>query len=246
MLIYNAISNDKKFIDKLIENKIKSNILIAYSKNLKTLKKIEKISNNILIDSGVFSILNNNKKNIDFDEYKNNYIKFIKKNDNNNINGFFELDLGALIPYTLVKQYREELFDSTDKIIPIWHSYLGIEEYKNLCNDYNYIGIGGIALKQIKLNKLPPLLKYAHNHGTKIHALGLTTINYLNKYPFDSVDSTTYSQARFGKTLLTKNGERRYIKCSEPNNYLSFISSIKLQQYYYRKWFNYSKKLWGE
>lgn len=161
-----------------------------------------------LLDSGAFTFMSNSKKAVDWNEYVDTYIKFINDND---VKYFFELDIDAVVGYEKVKELRRRLENGTGKqCIPVWHKSRGIEEYKKLVEEYDYIAIGGIVTKEITRQEYPMMKKlttYAKQKGVKVHGLGFTEMN-IREYDFYSVDSTSWSTiSRFGK-LYKFNGER--------------------------------------
>lgn len=159
---------------------------------------VKNISNDFILDSGAFSLLNSNK-NLDvflsnLDKYIEDYINFIKEY---NIKRFIELDIDSLVGYGRVKEIRKKIEKETDKkCIPVWHLSRGLDEWKSLTKEYDYIAIGGIVTKEIKkkdYNKLfPALLKIAKKNNCKVHGLGFTSVE-CEKYDFYSVDSTSWS-----------------------------------------------------
>ena len=87
------------------------------------------------------------------------------------------------------------------KCIPVWHKSRGLEYWKQMCKEYDYVAIGGIVTKEIKASQYDvffPLLKIARENNTKVHGLGFTNTKGLKKYKFYSVDSTNWLNARFG------------------------------------------------
>lgn len=161
-----------------------------------------------LLDSGAFTFLNaKGKKKINFEQYADNYADFIKAYD---IKNYFELDLDALMPLQEVERLRERIENrSGRKSIPVWHKTRGKEYYENLCKNYPYIALGGIALKEIprqKFEKLFPwFISTAHKYGCKLHGLGYTGDLHLHK--FDSVDSATWiSGGKLGEVHYFNNG----------------------------------------
>lgn len=162
-----------------------------------------------LLDSGAFTFLQNAKTHVDWDLYIQNYADFINCN---NIDYFFELDIDAIVGYDKVIEYRKKLEKLTKKkCIPVWHRNRGYAEYLRLCEAYNYIAVGGIAIKEILPAEYPVfirLIKDAHARKCAVHGLGFTKQNELRKYRFDSVDSTTWLNGdRFGE-LHFFNGKR--------------------------------------
>ena len=153
-----------------------------------------------LLDSGAFTFMNNFKGKVDWQEYIDKYADFIIKN---NIKYFFELDIDAVVGYDKVKEYTKYLEKKVGRqCIPVWHKSRGIEEWKKITKEYNYVAIGGIVIKEIKPKDYKyfiPLLKIAKENNCKVHGLGFTATKELNKYNFFSVDSTNWkSGGRFG------------------------------------------------
>lgn len=163
-----------------------------------------------LIDSGAFTFMNQKgKKLVNLDEYVDEYIAFLKEYK---IKRYFELDVDSIKGIEWVEKTRKRIEQETGvKSIPVWHKSRGIEYLKKMCEEYEYIAIGGIVTKEIKREEydklFPKLLNYAHKKGCKVHGLGLTSMKAIKKYKFDSVDSTSWtSGGRFGQTHIFKNG----------------------------------------
>lgn len=154
-----------------------------------------------LLDSGAFTFMNGCKQSVDWKQYVDDYCDFIIKND---IKYFFELDIDVIVGYDNVKRITKYIEQKTQKKpIPVWHKSRGIEEWKRLCAEYDYVAIGGIVTKEIKEQDykfLPELIRIAHKNGCKVHGLGFTSMKWLPHIPFDSVDSTNWqSGGRFGQ-----------------------------------------------
>lgn len=152
------------------------------------------------LDSGAFTFLQKNGGKVDFDAYLKKYIAFINKYQ---IKNFFELDVDAVVGYKKVLEYREKLEQGTGrKCIPVWHRNCGKDEFIRLCEDYDYVALGGIAIREIKRTEhkyFPWFINTAHKYGAKIHGLGYTNLTGLHKYHFDSVDSSSWTSGnRFG------------------------------------------------
>lgn len=148
-----------------------------------------------LLDSGAFTFMNNVKKNnnVNWDEYLERYAKFI---NDYNIDLFFELDIDSIVGIKEVERLRHKLERLTNKkSIPVWHKSRGLEYWKKMVKDYDYVAIGGIVTKEIKPKHYPifnNLLKIAKENNCKVHGLGFTRTSELHKYPFYSVDSTAW------------------------------------------------------
>lgn len=161
-----------------------------------------------LLDSGAFTFINNNKGRVNFNEYVDKYIKFINEHD---IKHFFELDIDAVLGYQEVLQIRKKIEQQTKKkCIPVWHRSRGKEDFKRMCQEYSYVALGGLAIKEIKPKEYDYLYwftDYAHKNNCKIHGLGFTGQNAI-KYNFDTVDSTSWLQARRFGELSKFDGEK--------------------------------------
>lgn len=154
---------------------------------------------NFMLDSGAFTFFSSGKS-MDWDAYVEQYADFINKNK---VRLFFELDIDKLIGYNEVIRLRRKLERLTNKqCIPVWHTFRGKENFKEMCEEYDYVSIGGIVSKEITKDQykyFPWFINYAHSKGCKIHGLGFTNLQGLKKYHFDSVDSTAWvSGNRFG------------------------------------------------
>lgn len=175
-------------------------------------KPLIKTADLFLLDSGAFTFMNGANGKVNWDEYISKYIAFINEND---VEHYFELDIDAIVGYEEVKRMRARIESETGKkSIPVWHKSRGMDEFKRLVKDYDYIAIGGFAIKHIKQNEYPiirKMVQYAYESGTKVHGLGFTP-KEVTKYKFYSVDSTTWlSCRRFGSLFKYDNGQMRMV-----------------------------------
>lgn len=203
-------------------------------------KRFIKENKMFLLDSGAFTFMNSFKGEINWKKYIDQYADFIIKND---INYFFELDIDVLVGYEKVKEYTKYLEQKTKrKCIPVWHKSRGLEEWKRLTREYNYIAIGGFVTKEIKASEykyLMPLLKIAKKNNCKVHGLGLNNFDTLKKYNFYSVDSTNWlSSARFGYVEYF-NGER-IIRVKKPKDKKTVHHSI-IDNFVVKEWIKFQK-----
>lgn len=191
-----------------------------------------------LLDSGAFTF-RKKSANVDWNEYLDKYIKFINEND---VKYFFELDIDNIIGYENVVTLRNKLeYETGKKTIPVWHATRGIDDFKEMCMQYDYAALGSSTKYKEKENQklLSMLLKIAKQHSCKIHGLGFTP-KIMKQFGFYSVDSTTWDGYRYGnlykfvgndiKTIkIPKNkGLTRDYKKVTCNN---FIEYCKYQRY---------------
>lgn len=194
-----------------------------------------------LLDSGAFTFMQNTKTKLNWDEYIERYAEFINRN---NVEKYFELDIDSVVGYTKVKEFRAKLERLTNRpCIPVWHKSRGYKEFQRMCDEYGYAAIGGIVSGEIKSTQyglFPAMIADAHARGCKLHGLGFTSLDWLPKCHFDSVDSTAWTTGnRFGH--IYKFDGRTMKKISAPNGkrlgdarkvaLINYTEWLKFQQY---------------
>lgn len=197
-----------------------------------------------IIDSGAFSFMNG-KKVGNWDGYTEQYAEFINRNG---VELFFELDIDSIVGLQEVERLRAKLERLTGKQpIPVWHKTRGKDYFLGMSKDYPYVALGGIVTQEVPRKiyeaAFPWFIYAAHENGAKIHGLGYTSIEGIQKYHFDSVDSTTWNVgAKYGnicRIIRTKHGfkgkqEHRpntRVKISRELAKWNFIEWIKFQRY---------------
>lgn len=231
----------------LVENKIKLNYNLMsfyYIKNKIELSKfIRDNSKEVLIDSGAHSFQKGKK--VDWEEYTKKYAEFIKQFDRLNVIGYFEMDVDNIIGYDKVLELRKILESVSNKIIPVWHKNRGIEEYKNMCRQYQgrIVAITGFKNEDIKDEQYLMFLKYAKKYNCKVHCLGMTRKKVLDKVPFDYVDSSSWVQSSvFGRIDGRGKVSKWFSKVKREIVFMeNYKVGIKMQNHYYKKWRNVCK-----
>lgn len=176
------------------------------------------LPNNLLIDSGAFSVAHSNKS-ISIDDY----VEYIKKH--NPVNTWVELDV---IPYPVLNNetakycsekswenyvYMKRTFPEKN-ILPLYHfgePESGLERILNTEIDgkkVDYIGIGGrhgvSTDAQIEyFHEVFCTIQQSSNPNVKVHAFGITVPRILEKFPFYSADSSTWVQVAISGSILT-------------------------------------------
>lgn len=205
-------------------------------------EEILKRSELVLVDSGAHSFQKGIK--VDWDSYTAEYARFIKKYDCEKIVVFFEMDVDNILGYEKVKQLKTILDTASDKIIPVWHRNRGIEDFKEMCKRHKgkIVAITGFRNEDIRDEQYPLFVRYAHKEGCKIHCLGMTRKDILDKVPFDFTDSSSWKQS----ALYGRVGKRKVSKEMSKNNidfvmFLSYKEGMKIQDFYYKRWKSVSK-----
>lgn len=167
-----------------------------------------------LLDSGAFTFMNSGKV-LDFDAYTEKYIDFIREND---MKYFFEMDIDSVVGYEKVKVLRKKIERRTGKQpIPVWHYSRGKDDYIGMCKDYPYVAFGGLMTDGVKreqlLKYMPWFIDKAHENNAMIHGLGFTHTRILDKYHFDTVDSSSWiGGQRYGLEYRFEDGIVKQIK----------------------------------
>lgn len=191
-----------------------------------------------MLDSGAFTF-RMNCKDADWNDYVDRYIAYVKKNK---VKLYFEFDIDNVIGYEKVLVLRKRLEREVGwPSIPVWHFPRGKDEFLRMCDEYDYVAMGGLGTPEFPRDMykyFPWFIKEAHKRGAKIHGLGFTNMEGLRKYHFDSVDSSSWTSGnRFGyvykfdgKTLLKydkPDGSR--VKCREValNNFNEWVKFCK-------------------
>lgn len=223
-------------IDKEID-KYKYMLCSFYYLKQDIFKRILSKTDLMLIDSGAHSFQKGKK--VNWEEYTRQYAEFIKKNDNEKIIGYFEMDVDNIIGYEKVLELRRILENVSSKIIPVWHKNRGIEDFKKMCREYRnkIIAITGFKNEDIKDDQYLMFLKYAKKYRCKVHCLGMTRKKVLDTVPFDYVDSSSWKQSaiygRIGNRKVSKefSKRKRYKVMAE-----SMKEAMRIQDRYYKKW----------
>lgn len=206
-----------------------------YAKKMDT--SIIRKAKDFLLDSGAFTFMQSSKKAVNWEEYLNEYIDFIKKND---IKNFFELDIDSITGYDYVKELRKRLeIETGKKCMPVFHKSRGLKEWEDMCKNYPYVAIGTIGDYDGRPDILMCLLQIASKNKTKVHGLGYTRLGLLPKMPFYSVDSTSWCCGnRFG--FIDKFNGTTIEKIGKPVN-TRFKDSSDVVRHNFGEWVKYQK-----
>lgn len=200
----------------------------------------------VMIDSGAHSFQKGVK--VDWEKYTRDYAEFIREFDKPNVVGYFEMDVDNIIGYDRVKQLRKILqleSGHEEKIIPVWHKNRGVPEFHRMCEEHSgqTIAITGFKNEDIRDDQYLMFLKAAKSYGCKVHCLGMTRREVLDKVPFDYVDSSSWVQSAVYGRVGKRKVARSFSKTNRADVFTaSYLEAMKLQRHYYRKW----KKVCGD
>lgn len=169
---------------------------------------------NLFLDSGAFSAWTK-KTEINLDEY----MQFIKDHKKA-LTVYANLDVIGDPEGTWVNQKIME--DNGLKPIPIFHMGSS-DKYLKKCMDYEYFALGAMA-KQSSSNRVDFLddvfKKIGDKDGIptrKLHGLGMTSFDLMKRYPFYSVDSTSWLiHAAMSIVLIPRSTKGKYDFTKKP------------------------------
>ena len=193
--------------------------LIKDKGNMKKDKTVE-----LFLDSGAFSA---KYQNVKIDIHK--YIAFIQENQNI-IDVYANLDEIGSAKKTFENQKIMEKEGLTP--LPVYHLEDPIDYLHYYVNNYNYICIGGMArgaTANIRTEFLDECFKIVCDtpdklHKCKVHGFGLTSLALMLRYPWYSVDSTSWVvTGRMGSIYIPRREHGRWIY--DKNSWKIAISS---------------------
>lgn len=160
----------------------------------------------IFLDSGAFTLAT--KKVEDIQGYLDDYIDFILKH-RDRLLGYVNLD----DVYDVEVSWKNQKYMEERGVcpIPVYHFREDFKWLEKYVNEYDYMGIGGVAPKSVSMKKLRMLLdrifEYIYKKGlsVKVHGFGVFSIPFLLRFSWFSCDSTTWFQPSiYGKVFIPK------------------------------------------
>lgn len=194
-----------------------------------------------LLDSGAFTYLSSSAKagNVtDWDGYVEKYAEVI---NHYNVKNFFELDIDPVVGIKEVERLRAKLESLTGKqSIPVWHPSRGKDYYDGMVKDYSYVAYGGLltdGIKQATNEKaFPYFINKAHENNCKIHGLGYTSCTGIQRYHFDTVDSTTWLYGNKYGYIQHFNPNSRNLIIKEVRPKGTRLNTKKALEYSFKQW----------
>ena len=177
--------------------------LHSYVNEKREIDKRNSLGLKTFVDSGAFTAMT---KNIAFDLEA--YIDYLNQNEEHfhlycqfDTIPFGEIDGEESAKRTIDNYfYMRSKLKNKDKLVYCFHcgeDFKHLEKMLSLDEPIKYIALGGIAKKNKKiryefLDKAFEVIKNSKNPNVKVHGFGLGSIDIVEKYPFDSVDSTSW------------------------------------------------------
>lgn len=199
LIFYAGVESMTRILE---ENKVENALATFYYLRNKSQRKVERILNSfprVFLDSGAFSFREYMRKERvsakeiehELEQYIKQYVEFVRDWGDR----FFvvaEVDVGDMYQKT---KYREKLLQAGVKnLLPVIHRRDTRAYVEYLCKKYPYVGLGSIpdASYNYLCRYVSTRMRIAAKYGTKVHGFAITNIEVIKRYPFFSVDSTTW------------------------------------------------------
>ena len=178
----------------------------------------------LFLDSGAHSLYmklmlqNNTFNEREYDEYFDNYIQFIKNNEQF-IDTYVNLDV-INDPVRSMKNYKRMIKENLNPIgvVHPGEEYKWIDQYIEM--GCEYIGLGGLGQFFTKQKYYQwadeawakHICKSDGMPKVKVHGFAMTSLDLMLRYPWYSVDSTSWVQTgRFGNVYVPKYRRGQYV-----------------------------------
>ncbi|KXH69809.1 MAG: hypothetical protein AM326_01680 [Candidatus Thorarchaeota archaeon SMTZ-45] len=175
------------------------------------------MTTDLLLDSGAYSAKTQGKK-LDIDDY----IEYIRANEDV-FDKYFNLDVIG----DGDKSYQNYLYLRMKGLepIPVWHAETSPEFLTHYLKMSEYIAIGAISVmsNERTIRSLDNIWReyLIDEKGypvCKIHGFGLTSVLIMTRYPWYSVDSTSWVQfGRYGVVLIPKTRNGNWVYHENPH-----------------------------
>jgi len=225
MRLFFAGSEPTKYRDILIKNGARNGLESFWSLSQKTPPSQNSWPGHYLLDSGGYSA---RVRGVKIGVKK--YADYLNKHQ---LKFAFNLDPPDNNESLHNLYYLQE--NTNTYIIPIYHSpeykdpkWRGIIDY--YAENYPFIGLGGIAGREVGQEMTEKFLNYVFSRTTNkvaVHGLGTTRRDLITKFPFYSVDSTSWMQPmRFGGSI-THSKEMAKVRARKNHYIENVIDDIK-------------------
>ena len=172
------------------------------------LKVIYKDGGIFMTDSGAFSFMGDDvtdemKEEKYWIPYLNEYTAWIRAHKQY-IYVAANLDIETIVGRKLVEKWNREYFEPLEKeginIVYVAHAdgneNTALEGFKIYCRKYKYVGVN-----QSQKKDASKFYQLAKQHNVRVHGFAWTELGLVTKYPFASLDSTTWlGGVRYGTT----------------------------------------------
>lgn len=157
-----------------------------------------------VLDSGAFNFFTNRPALKDAEDYIDRYCEYISTYGKY-YEWICELDIERYFGEKKVEEWLEKMLKYSPNVIPCWHENRGIKKWKEYCERFKYVALGGAMFKKNRfdVDTLEKMCKYAYHKGVKVHGMACGKLDILMRVPIYSVDNTTWVSAqKFGRLSI--------------------------------------------
>ena len=134
------------------------------------------------------------------DRYCWNYINWLKKY-RDYFEFYVELDIDRVVGYEKIKGYRNQFVENglQDKLMVVWHYSIpdSVNEFEKMCQGFNFVAIAD----EPEPGRCSMLVEIGRKYKRKVHGFAMTKPDYIRRFPFYSVDSTSWKAgSKYGIT----------------------------------------------
>jgi hypothetical protein len=194
----------------------------------------------------------------EFWEYVDAYAKYIQENQH-----LIEVYVSVDVIHNpelswKVQRYLEDNYKL--RPLPVYHSGEEFKWFKKYCDNYDYIGVGGLGQEVSRSTWIKnigvPVFSYICTKDSdyrpvrKIHGFAMTAPSLVTAYPWYSVDSTSWIQfGKYGIVIVPYKKDGKYDYTQSPNtvfvssrpkaksNELHFDNVVGIHQNYFASYF---------
>lgn len=220
MKLYFAGVEQKNHLQKFLKAGGERGLVVLWELLDKDLSYLKESVKDLFVDSGAFSAFT---RNVEIDIKK--YCKVIKKY---NFKTYANLDvIGNHEASAKNQAYMES---QGLKPIPTFHYGTDYSILEEMYKKHDYIAFGGLVplsrkktILESHLNKCFGIVK----NNVKVHGFGVNAYSLLIKYPFYSVDATSWLSGEKRGSIINK--DNTYTKCNNKDDIIK--NNINLKQF---------------
>jgi hypothetical protein len=108
-----------------------------------------------------------------------------------------------------IEYWRERIMSVGVPVLVSWHAIREWRGWVDQCSKYRYLALPGG--EEVSENRWFPYVNEARKNGVLIHGFAGTKPDWIRRYPFYTVDSTSWLMgSKFGTTCIFQNGRLRF------------------------------------
>jgi hypothetical protein len=108
-----------------------------------------------------------------------------------------------------IAYWRERIMSAGVPVLVSWHAIREWRGWQDQCSTYRYLALPGG--EEVPEHRWFPFVNIARQTNTYIHGFAGTKPQWIRRYPFYSVDSTSWLMgSKYGNTMIFQNGRLRF------------------------------------